>query len=224
MPVVLRGVRDLSVSRVGLDFPRTLHFEKWLTVGRTLAASQGSLAWCLGDWLMYGEESYNGRYRDAVEIVALNYQTLRNYAWVARRFPLSRRRETLSFGHHAEVASLSEPEQDFWFRKAEEFNWSRNRLRSEVRSSLRERSPATEIAPASDALAEKPPIKRSVETPESTREPARLLLETDDEKAQRWTVAATVANLSVEEWALKTLDDAAQSHGNRLEEYSGARS
>ena len=43
----------------------------------------------------------------------LDYQTLRNYAWVARRFAMSRRRDTLSFGHHAEVPALPEPEQGY---------------------------------------------------------------------------------------------------------------
>lgn len=44
-------------------------------------------------------------------------------AWVARRFGKSRRRDTLHFSHHAEVAALAEPEQDFWLRKAEAHNW-----------------------------------------------------------------------------------------------------
>ena len=83
---------------------------------------------------------YEGRYREAVERTGLDYQTLRNYARIARRFEVSRRRETLSFGHHAELASLSEPEQDFWLRKAEQFSWSTSRLRREVRASLRERN------------------------------------------------------------------------------------
>jgi len=93
----------------------------------------------LGDWLVFGQATYGGRYREAVERTGLDYQTLRNYAWVARRFELSRRRDTLSFGHHAEVAALPGPEQDFWLRKAEEFGWSTMRLRAEVRSSLDER-------------------------------------------------------------------------------------
>lgn len=36
---------------------------------------------------MYGQAAYTGRYRDAIEQASLDYQTLRNYAWVARRFP-----------------------------------------------------------------------------------------------------------------------------------------
>jgi hypothetical protein len=94
--------------------------------------------------MIYGESAYTGRYREAIEKTSLDYQTLRNYAWVARRFPMSRRRDTLSFGHHAEVAALQGPEQDYWLRKAEELRWSRNQLRREVHTSLTERSTGTD--------------------------------------------------------------------------------
>jgi hypothetical protein len=129
----------MVAPRNGLELPRRLPFEKWLNIGKQLSAIHTSSAWCLGDWLAYGIEAFNGRYRSAVEQTALDYQTLRNYVWVAKRFPLSRRRVALSFGHHAEVAALPEPEQDFWLRKAEELGWSVKQLRQEVRASLRER-------------------------------------------------------------------------------------
>jgi len=127
------------VPRVGLVFPARLGFAAWLGVGGRLAAAAASSAWCLGDWLVYGRSAFGGRYREAVERTGLDYQTLRNYAWVAGRFELSRRRDTLSFGHHAEVAALAEPEQEFWLRKAEEFGWPVLVLRREVRASLAER-------------------------------------------------------------------------------------
>ena len=131
----------IVIPRIGLEFPRQLPFEAWLAVGTQLAVVAGSSAWCLGDWLVYGQAAYGSRYREAAERTGLDYQTLRNYAWVAGRFKLSRRRDTLSFGHHAEVAALPEPEQDYWLRKAEEFGWSTTRLRREVRASLAERRP-----------------------------------------------------------------------------------
>jgi hypothetical protein len=117
-----------------------MSFDKWLGVGSYLSSIFSSSAWCLGDWLVYGEATFNGRYHDAITLTSLDYQTLRNHAWVARAFPLSRRRDTLSFTHHAEVAALTEPEQDFWLRKAEEHGWSAKRLRREVKASLRERA------------------------------------------------------------------------------------
>jgi hypothetical protein len=129
----------VAVPRVGLVFPSRLPFGAWQGIGTNLAVAASSSAWCLGDWLVYGQAAYAGRYRAAVERTGLDYQTLRNYAWVARRFGLCRRRERLSFGHHAEVAALPEPEQDFWLRKAEELGWGVMRLRREVRASLAER-------------------------------------------------------------------------------------
>ena len=75
-------------------------------------------------WLVYGESQFKDRYEEAIRRTSLNYQTLRNYTWVARRFDLSRRRDNLSFGHHAEVAALDPPEQEFWLRKAEKYGWS----------------------------------------------------------------------------------------------------
>jgi hypothetical protein len=123
------GPADVVVPSVGLRLPRQLPFESWLRIGSHLSAVANSSAWCLGDWLIYGEAAYEGRYRKAIEQTSLDYQTLRNYAWVARSFPMARRRDALSFGHHAEIAALPEAEQDYWLRKAEELSWSRNKLR-----------------------------------------------------------------------------------------------
>ncbi|MEI5097739.1 LmbU family transcriptional regulator [Streptomyces sp. PmtG] len=96
--------------------------------------------------MIYGESSYSSHYREAIERTGLDYKTLRNYAWVARRFEHHRRREVLSFAHHAEVARLPTPEQDYWLRKAEQRSWSRNELRRQVRTSLAERE-GTAAAP-----------------------------------------------------------------------------
>src|ERR1044071_7850206 len=133
------GRGQVIAPRIGLEFTWRLTFDAWADIGRQLAAMLASSAWCLGDWLIYGQRVSKDRYRAAVEQTGLDYQTLRNYAWVARRFELPRRHGALAFGHHAEVAALPEPEQDFWLRKAEQFGWSTSQLRREVRASLRER-------------------------------------------------------------------------------------
>jgi hypothetical protein len=139
------------LSNIGLRLPQQISFHKWMGIGVHLSCIRSSSAWCLGDWLIYGETAFQGRYRDATEQTSLDYQTLRNYAWVARKFSMSRRRDNLSFAHHAEVAALSEPEQDFWLRKAEKFAWRVKHLRHEVRTSLRERlaEDEAEIGPGS---------------------------------------------------------------------------
>ena len=80
----------------------------------------------------YGQDKFPDRYRRAMAGTALDYQTLRNYAWVARRFAPSRRRDNLSFQHHAAVAALSGPDQDIWLVRAAEFRWSLRQLRTQL--------------------------------------------------------------------------------------------
>jgi hypothetical protein len=197
-PPAEQDAQYIAIPNTGLNLPQRLPFEKWLHIGRLLSSVHTSSAWCLGDWLVYGESAYSGRYRDAIELCSLNYQTLRNYAWIARRFSRSRRWATLSFGHHAEVASLPDPEQDYWLRKADDLGWSRNRLRSEVRASISERATTTDRQlPASDEQGSV--VGGRVE----------LQLEPATDQFQLWHAAAAKARLSVAEWAVRQLDDAA---------------
>lgn len=155
------------ISGQGLQLPRQLPFEKWQGIGRQLSAVCTSAAWCPGDWLAYGESAYAGRYREATEQTALDYQTLRNYAWVARRFAMSRRRDTLSFGHHAEVAALAEPAQDYWLRQAEQHRWPVRQLRRQVRTSLAERATLTHPRPGPAATSRSCSACRSASPPPS---------------------------------------------------------
>jgi hypothetical protein len=69
----------------------------------------GSL-WELGDWLISGEQYLSAAYDEAVSITGLARGTLYNVASVARKFPISRRRENLHFSHYAEVASVENEE------------------------------------------------------------------------------------------------------------------
>lgn len=205
------GIGHILVPRMGLRLPHQLTFEDWLGVGLKLSAVAASSAWCLGDWLAYGQQAYSGRYRQAVERTGLDYQTLRNYAWVARRFELSRRRDTLSFGHHAEVASLPGPEQDFWLRKVEQFGWSTSQLRREVRASIQERQDTQPKIEPGDDPAETQPGQPS-------DRPVTIRIRLTGEQAHRCGQAATKHGLTVPAWAAHVLDHFSQPqrpHGER---------
>jgi hypothetical protein len=193
------GDGHLVVPRVGLLLPRQLTFEAWLGVGRQLLVVVNSSAWCLGDWLVYGQQAFASRYREAVERTGLDYQTLRNYAWVAKRFELSRRRDALSFGHHAEVAALPGPEQDFWLRKAEQFGWPTSQLRREVRASLQQRKESHAQAEQTD--------------PEQAQPASQLVtirVSLTPEQAQLCQEAAATHALTVAAWAAHVLSHAAR--------------
>jgi hypothetical protein len=112
-----------------------LTFDRWREVGVKIFRYSSASSWWIGDWLTYGESHYGARYKSAVAETGLDYQTLRNYATVARRFALSRRRDNLSFQHHAEVCALDDAEQDLWLDAAADGRWSRTQLRQRVRAS-----------------------------------------------------------------------------------------
>jgi len=205
----------IVVAQYGLQLSRQMSFERWLNIGISLSTLATSNAWCLGDWLIYGEEFYSGRYRAAIEQTSLDYQTLRNYAWVARRFKPSRRHPALSFGHHAEVAGLPQPEQDYWLRKAGEESWSRNFLRREVRASLRYRENIApkdtikSLGPDGDRegdpdLGVLPGVNRN--TPQSN--PLQLSISISPEKVRTYHAMAVACKVSLEEWVLQVLEQA----------------
>lgn len=122
---------------------------------------------------------------------------------MAGRFELSRRRDTLSFGHHAEVAALPAPEQDFWLRTAEQSGWSTRRLRHEVRASLAERGqePAA-LEPAGPA--------RRPEQNQRSRRQAAIRVTLTPEQLEICEQAARSAGMTIIAWAVRALEQAAQ--------------
>jgi hypothetical protein len=177
--------KQILTTRMGLRIPAGLPFETWQEAGPKLFRIIDSSAWYLGDWLVYGQDRYEKRYRRAIEAAGLDYQTLRNYAWVARKFELSRRREPLSFQHHAEVASLAPADQDLWLDRAEALGWSRNQLRKELRAS-RNLGPAapTQLAAVPD-------------------------LQVTEARLEQWQRAAGGFGEVLTNWIVNTLDRAA---------------
>jgi hypothetical protein len=198
-----------SVQESAIIFSGRLSIKDWESLGKRLLALTESVTWWIADWLVYGEETYKDRYEEAIKRTSLSYQTLRNYRWVARRFNVERRRAALSFGHHAEVASLDQAEQDFWLRKAEEFSWSRNRLRQEVRDSLRERRGVQ--ASCDDPTADEPwPSNRedSDSADERTNSEA-LRIQLSQGQLKQCEVAARKNGMNVTNWAMLVLLSAA---------------
>jgi len=178
---------QVVLTGVGLRIPENLAFEDWEQAGRRLSGIVDSSAWWLGDWLVFGKRNYSDRYQRAIRAVGLQYQTLRNYAWVARRFDFDRRRSLLTFQHHAEVASLSAEVQERLLDRAEQSTWSTKQLRKAIRE-LRMREAAEE--PGGGAT------NARIEVPNS-----RLSL---------WRRAADHQGLEFDRWVWAMLDRAAE--------------
>ncbi|MFD6414425.1 MULTISPECIES: LmbU family transcriptional regulator [Actinomycetes] len=197
-----------TVRKSGMVFPENLPERSWERIGSNLRELVNSSAWWLADWLIYGESTYGWRrYKEAIERTGLDYQTLRNYAWVARRFEHHRRRDALSFAHHAEVTRLSPPEQDYWLRKAEQQKWSRNELRRAVRASLAVQSGTAE-APAGGE--EQQEVTRLPEPAADKRRQkvTTLTIELSADQLDHCAKAAAAHGLPVDEWVARTLESA----------------
>ncbi|MFD8810189.1 LmbU family transcriptional regulator [Streptomyces sp. NPDC059627] len=173
---------EVSAEGTRLRIPQDLSLEAWCCLGGRILAVSDSSAWWIGDWLVFGQNQYGDRYRRAMKETRLDYQTLRNYAWVARKFEPSRRRDGLTFQHHMEVAALSEAEQDHWLDFAVRLDWSRNELRKQIRASMSGEGD----------------LRRQVQ----------LSLQLDELRLERWREAARRSNLTLADWISSVVDEA----------------
>lgn len=181
-PTARKLGRKAVVTPSGLELAEGLAFETWIEIGRNILDAQNTSRWWLADWLFYGETEYGRKYVEALEFTGLAYQTLRNLNAIAGAFDLSRRRDKLSLGHHAEVASLEPDEQDLWLDRAEAEEWSRSELREALGDDQRELPSPTTVTMR------------------------RLTFQAPEERASRWEQAAEQAGLAFDEWAACALD------------------
>jgi hypothetical protein len=124
---------------------RNLEHPAWVEVGRRLGAMSRVSNWWVGDWLQYGAAKWGEKYVEAARITGYDVKTLRNIAYVAKRFDLSQRRDKLTWSHHAEVAVLEPREQAQWLDRAIVDQLSVSDLRIELRGSLRTPKTAAKV-------------------------------------------------------------------------------
>ena len=179
-----RHTARAKVSCTAMTFDPLLPFDAWRALGARVGSHSSASSWWLGDWLAFGRMKYGRRYREAVDVTGLDYQTLRNYAVVARRFEPSRRRKGLTFQHHAEVCALPQAGQERWLTLAEQHGWSKRELRRQIRGS------------------------RESSVPEAPRRSVMLTLEPERERL--WDEAARSAASDLEVWIVSILDAAAR--------------
>jgi N6-adenosine-specific RNA methylase IME4 len=122
-----------SASTVTLDLEEGLSFERWCKVGEQLCAMGRGVQWWTGSWWAFGEARYGERAKAAASgIFGRSFGGLMNLASVSRAFETSRRREVLSFTHHAEVAALEPAEADALLDEAVRDDLSTRDLRARV--------------------------------------------------------------------------------------------
>jgi hypothetical protein len=132
-----------ALTPVGWVADANLPYDEWLRQGSRLGVAGRNASWWVGDWLQYGTHRYGRNYAAAARVTGYDRQTLMNLVYVATRFEVSRRREDLSWSHHAELAALELEEQEYWLDRAGEDALSVRDLREELRAGLPERAART---------------------------------------------------------------------------------
>lgn len=123
----------IQATPTGLILAKDLTFEEWNAIGANFGTALQTAAWCIGDWMVYGERKWgkqfllpgeafdpkSGRipsevFDKAIASTSLDRQTLSQYASVCRKIPMAERRIHLSFGHHRLLAPLPTPQRLEW--------------------------------------------------------------------------------------------------------------
>lgn len=128
-------VGSFRATSTGLVVNGRPPLEVWAAYGRGLGALAAAFPFVLGDWLNYGERIYGETYAQAATETGLASGTLMNMRWVMDRVAPSRRRESLTFRAHSDVASMEPSEQDRWLDMAEDKHWNSRELREAIQES-----------------------------------------------------------------------------------------
>lgn len=146
-----------TVTATSWDPHQNISFPEWVEHGRRLGRMGRGIGWWIGDWLRFGNATYGERYAPVARMTGYDRQSLMNMVYVASSVEPARRREELSWSHHAEIAALEPAEQDAWLDRAVRDRLSvrclREAIRNERRAATAEQRSA-ERRPARDDVAD----------------------------------------------------------------------
>lgn len=97
--------------------------------------------WWLVDLIAYADSRTDwDQHIDAIidsELMA--EATIKQYRWLGKKLPTTKRMKDVGFAQHLEVASVEPEEQGAWLHRAKENQWTSRELRDEIRASKRVR-------------------------------------------------------------------------------------
>lgn len=169
----------LAETRLDLEELEAQHGgELTLEEARDVAQALGAMArghqWWIGDLLVYSEDKFGEEFAQLEAELELEPRTAGNYRYVAAAVAPSRRREDLSWSHHAEVARLKPAQQKSMLKWAAEEAATVRELRIRVAIEF----PAGgEPSPALPGLepAEEPDVQKRLERIERALEAGNMV-------------------------------------------------
>jgi S-formylglutathione hydrolase FrmB len=132
-----------AITATSLSLPLDLPFDQYESLMAMFGQLHRTSAWLIGDGLNFGERVYGETYAQAAEATGLTKGALMNYASVCAHIPRSRRRATVAFSTHMEVAYLEPDEQKYWLDQAAANHWTKEELRAARKAA--DPTPALEV-------------------------------------------------------------------------------
>jgi hypothetical protein len=106
------SVNGLTITATGVELAPDTPPEKWQALGRSLLRVGNAAQWCIGDWLIFGEnKAWGETYEQMAREFGYQIETLYTYAWLCRKVKISIRNRDLSPAHHRLVAKFDEEKQ-----------------------------------------------------------------------------------------------------------------
>lgn len=139
-----RPVRPITLGRftltqTGLEVKGRPNFENYQGVGDFIKRTHQASGWWLIDWIGYGEgrEDWKDRLDQLLDSGIATKRTIDQYRYIGKKVSKELREEGVTPSMANEVASLEEPEQRKWLRRARDEEWSNAELRKNIRADKR---------------------------------------------------------------------------------------
>jgi N6-adenosine-specific RNA methylase IME4 len=123
-----------TLAKTGLVIKGRPSVAEWEHCGHVLRRIEGAVQFWIGDWVNYGQKAYGEKYTEAIRVTGKDEKTLRNYAYVASRVEMSRRRDNVDFTTHAEVAPLTSARQAAILKRAADEDLTVGKVRDLIRA------------------------------------------------------------------------------------------
>jgi hypothetical protein len=118
-------ISKFKITRLGLEQNSPLNMEEWQNLGAYLGSAARSMAFVIGDWVIFGNTLMGtaGQGADfpqtnilviAAACTGLDIPTLEDYAHVSRKVPIEWRNERLSWEQHRVIAKLPPNDRLQW--------------------------------------------------------------------------------------------------------------
>lgn len=136
----------IEVTPYGIEFDldHSPTIEEWRKAVVGVQKVHGMMQFYLGDLMIFAESPVTGwgdsKYADLIESTGYEYNTLKMYASISRRFSLEQRKRVYSniqvsevtFAHFQLVASLDDERAMYFLERVAEGRWTVKKLREEI--------------------------------------------------------------------------------------------